>query len=185
MVEPDSTQRIEILSNGQVSPALDAAIRALLCECFPQHREDFAGCRWWHESVPRYVALCRRENRLAAHVAMVLREIAVAGRRVLVAGPQCVATAPRFRGRRLSICLLDAALAAARKQHAQHGLLFCLPELEPLYASVGWRTLKQPMVMRAPSGRALPLPEKNIGMAIALTDEPFPHGPVDLMGPDW
>ena len=165
--------------------ALDEAIRQLLCNCFPAYRESFARRRAWHNSVPAYTVVGRVDGRIVGHVAVVLRTITSSSVPVRVAGVQGVAIAPEHRGRGLSRQLMAEALEEAAGRRVPFGLLFCIPELERFYASMGWEKTQQPIAMRDEEGRTVSLPPKNIGMFLSLREESFPPGPLDLEGRDW
>ena len=80
---------------------------------------------------------------------------------------------------------MDEAMAEAVRRRIPFGLLFCLPELEPLYAAMGWRRTDRTVIMHDEQGRSVPLPQKNVAMSIELGDDRFPSGPLDLEGRDW
>lgn len=165
--------------------AEDEAIRQLLCDSFPADRESFARRRAWHNSVPAYTVVGRVDGRIIGHVAVVLRTITSRGVPVRVAGIQGVAIAPEHRGRGLSRQLIAEALDEAASRREPFGLLFCIPELERFYASMGWEKTHQPITMRDEEGHAVSLPHQNIGMFLSLAGESFPPGPLDLEGRDW
>jgi hypothetical protein len=66
------------------------------------------------------------------------------------------------------------------------GLLFCVPQLEPLYRHCGWITLDERDVVRIDdTGSEVPLPGKNIAMFHPLRVQVFPPGRIHLRGNDW
>jgi predicted N-acetyltransferase YhbS len=126
------------------------------------------------------------DGTVAAHCAMVEREVAVdGGQMVTVAGVQGFSVRPPWRKAGLSDRIMALALTEARRRGIQAGLLFCLPGLERVYGRMGWRAVQFPVTMLDESGNPAPLPEKNIAMAIPLTIGSYPRGGIDLRGTDW
>ncbi len=73
----------------------------------------------------------------------------------------------------------------ARRRGFDCGVLFCVPELERLYARCGWQNLGEREVVRIEDGGELPLPGKNTTMFYPLRITAFPDGLVHLRGNDW
>ena len=130
---------MQVLEEGQIAPEMDRAIRDLLSECFPADSDVFPYTRYWNDLAPEYTVVCGDGPRVVGHVAVVARTITAPGRPIRVAGPQNVAVAVEQRGADLSRRLMDEALAEAVRRGIPFGLLFCVPELGPLYSSMGWR----------------------------------------------
>ena len=176
---------LDVIPETAMSADLDQAIRHLLCECFPADRASFSQCRAWHDSWPAYTVVARCQDRLIGHVGMVVRSIQVGPSRVCVAGVQSFCIAPSHRGSGLSQKLLERALLEGRERGIPFGLLFCVPELERLYAKFGWHTVDELFTMRDEHGQPAPIPGKNIAMLVELSASHFPVGPIDLQGRDW
>jgi predicted N-acetyltransferase YhbS len=177
--------KLEIVSEDAVSPELDAAIKDLLCECFPVDTEEFRKSRHWHGSAPAYSLVYRQGSSVPGHVGIVRRTITCAGRPVEVAGIESLAVSPTLRGSGLSRQLMIESMAEAKRKGIKFGFLFCSPKLERFYASLGWRRTNAAVTMLDQAGRDVPLPEKSIAMSLDLADETFPDGEIDLQGRDW
>lgn len=176
--------KTEIIAEKSVSKTDDALIRKMLSECFPQNATEFARCRRWH-SDPEYILLIRNKKAVVGHVAVVIRDISCGRKKVRVAGIQSLAVVPKHRGTGLSQALMTEAMAEAWRRKVPFGMLFCVPELERFYSSLGWKRIDVPVHMRSQSGRKEKLPSKNIAMTLQLSHIPFPSGAVDLCGSDW
>ncbi len=185
METSESSFPLEVLEEDRIDPELDRAIRDLLCECFPADSDVFPYTRYWNDLIPEYTVVCPDGRRVVGHVAIVVRTITCAGKTIRVAGPASVAVSLEQRRAGLSRRLMDAAMAEAARRRIPFGLLFCLPELEPLYSSMGWRRTNRPVTMQDDKGRSVPMLQKNVAMFVELADESFPQGPLDLGGRDW
>ena len=174
-----------IIDESAMPAARDAAIRALLCECFPPDAAVFSRTRHWHGSAPAYSVVFTREALVLGHVGIVIRTVGWGGEQIAIAGVQNVAVHPSTRGTGLGARLVHAAMNEAKQRHVEFGLLFCIPELERYYRSLGWETLHVRTLMRDEHGATVPTPAKNICMACAANRTDFPAGPIDLQGRDW
>ena len=179
---------ISVIKNKNVSPELDSAIREGLVECYPEDREFFSRCRFWH-SVPEWIVCAfTSDGTVAGHTAIVERVITVGQDAVpvKVAGIQSVFVRPPWRKTGLSGRIMEIVLEEARSRDLDAGLLFCLPVLgDKVYGNMGWRQLDTAVFMKDDSGGRVPLPSKNIAMTIPITIREFPSGDIDLRGPDW
>ena len=176
---------LELVEESGIDPATDAAVRELLCACYPGDGAVFSRSRHWHGSAPEWSFVARRGARAVGHVAVVVRTVSCAGRSAKIAGIQNLAVIPEFRKTGLSRRLMTAAMQEAARRGIRWGLLFCLPGLERLYASLGWKRLSVPVTQADEHGRSAPIPAKNIAMALELAGESFPPGAIDLQGRDW
>lgn len=176
--------RIEIIGEKSVSKSDDVLIRKLLADCFPKDAEFFSKTRNWH-SDPEYILISRKGREIVGHVAVVVREISCGRTKVKIAGIQSLAVRPERRGTGLSQALMIQSMAEAWRRKIRFGLLFCVPDLERFYASLGWKTIDGPFFMRDESGAKKSIPKKNIGMILLLSGKPFPSGVIDLRGQDW
>jgi len=174
------------VADDAVCENLDRRIRDTLVACFPADAEHFSRDRSWHTRPAWVVVTLDSDGMVVAHCAMVERAVAVGGHaRVTVAGVQGFSVMPGWRGTGLSDRIMERAIEEARWRGVDAGLLFCLPELEKVYARTGWRTLDAAVFMRDDNGAPTPIPGKNIAMAIPLGISSFPPGDIDLLGPDW
>ncbi len=162
--------------NEPLPENVDSAVRDLLCECFPSDREVFSHTRYWHGSAPVYSLVYREHNRVAGYVGIVVRKIKVDNVFVTIAGIQSLAVSGKLRGKGVGRQLMIEAINEAVKRDIYYGLLFCVPELERFYASLGWiKTSEKVMMADA----------RNITMFKELAEEKFPNGDIDLQGRDW
>lgn len=176
---------LELMEEDAMPPEIDAAIKVLLCECFPPDVEMFSKCRHWHGTAPAYTLVYRDGIRVLGHVGVVLRRVRCGQADVEIAGIQSLAVAPSLRGSGLACALMEDAMSEAERRGIRFGLLFCVPKLERFYAPLGWVRTNVAATMMDESGNPAPVPAKNIGMYLELTDEPFPKGNIDLRGRDW
>ena len=177
---------LKLIEEKDMSPAMDQAIRDLLCVCFPPDVAAFSKTRHWHGSAPAY-SLVQEENnsRVVGHVGVVVREIRCGSAPLIIAGIQNLAVLPEWRRCGLGPKLMLDSMDAARRRGIPFGLLFCVPALEKFYQSVGWFTVHATAKMVDERGLYQPIPGKNICMAIRLASAPFPPGDIDLQGADW
>ncbi len=176
---------LEVIDEDHIGPELDAAIRRLLCECFPPDMAVFSVRRAWNGVRPAFSLLSRRGDKVMGQVGIIERQITCGGVSVRAAGIQSLAVARDCRRSGLSQRLMTAAMDEARRRGIRFGLLFCVPALEDFYARLGWRRTDRAVTMRDAAGRPVPLTAKNISMELALDGDPLPPGPLDLEGRDW
>jgi predicted N-acetyltransferase YhbS len=179
------TITVEIVDEDKISPELDAAIRRLLCECFPADVKAFSVRRAWNDVRPLYSVIARDGDQIVSQVGIVKRQITCGGAAIDVAGIQSLAVAPDWRRSAASQRLMTVAMEEARRRGITFGLLFCLPGLADFYARLGWQQIDRAVTMRDAAGRTVPLTAKNIAMQLPLAGELFPEGAIDLMGGDW
>lgn len=175
----------EVLEEALMPPPLDAAIRDLLCTCFPADENVFRVTRHWHGSAPAYSLVHRQGAEVYGHVGVVARTIRCGSHHVTVAGVQNVAVHPAFRGRGLGPKLMSGAMEEARRRGIDFGLLFCVPALERYYKSIGWHSVSEPATMMDEHGFRVLTSEKNICMTFPLKGVSLPRGNIDLQGRDW
>ncbi len=94
----------------------------------------------------------RRQGRLVAHAGLVRVPLSVGAARLQVAGLGGVVVAPDLRGQGLARLVVTAAMEHARSLGIQFGLLFCWPDLIPLYERLGWRVLGDDLQVEQPDG---------------------------------
>ncbi len=176
---------VELIEEDRIGLELDAAIRRLLCDCFPADATAFSASRAWNGVRPLYSVICGHGDRIVGHVGIVERQIVCGGVPTHIAGIQSLAVAPDMRKSGASQRLMIAAMDDARRRGIGFGLLFCLPGLADFYARLGWRQIERAVAMRDAARRSVPLTSKNIAMCLPLGDDPFPPGPIDLAGRDW
>lgn len=178
-------ERWLVIDEAAMPPGTDKAIREGLCAAFPADAAVFSRVRVWHDSWPAFSLVAWDGETLAGHVGVVDRTIRVGGQPVRVAGLQNVYALPPYRGTGLAARGLALAMDEARRRDIRFGLLFCLPKLHAVYNPLGWEDIGQRGVIRVEDGAEKQLPTKNIGMCLALKNEPFPDGDIHLCGNDW
>lgn len=192
---------METLYENQISPELDEILRDFLCRCYPPpERDAFLASRAWHGSAPSFTVFEEKDGIVTGHIGIVRRLVRVGrasmGSRgnhesqegwedVEVAGVQNVAVLPETRGSGLGRRLMAKAMDHAAAQGIPFGLLFCIPELESYYASMGWVLNPVAVTMDWEGQIGVPIPEKNICMVRELAGLRFPPGPIHLNGADW
>ena len=66
------------------------------------------------------------------------------------------------------------------------GLLFCVPQLEKLYALSKWKSLPARRIIHInKAGQEIDLPSKTVTMYYSLARSEFPAGDIHLQGSDW
>jgi len=176
----------KILKESDVSPELDAAIREILCICFPHEKQIFSRTRSWHGSQPSFVVLLQKAGVVIAHLAVIDRIIKVAEEPLRIAGIHGVCVLPEYRGRRLSAELLQAAMDKSDRLNFDLGLLFTGSDLIKHYASCGWKLLaNKPIIRVDKKGTEITMPAQQTTMYYPLARPDFPPGPVHLQGNDW
>ena len=64
-------------------------------------------------------------------------------------------------------------------------MLFCDPELESYYVTIGWNRLPYRVTMDDYNGCETQLPANLIPMVKVFGAESFPSGDIYLRGPEW
>jgi predicted GNAT family N-acyltransferase len=134
----------------------------------------------WREK-ERYLGLCEPDGRLLAVAETVLAEVSVEGSPPFeVVGIGGVFVNHSDRGRGLMRSIMGSLLELAATQGPQRAMLFCLPRLAPVYATMGFAEIADPVWADQPAGRiAMPM----VSMWIALHGRPgWPSGRADLQG---
>jgi GNAT superfamily N-acetyltransferase len=188
MREGEEAMTARIVNETEMPPALDARIREGLVACFPADAAVFCATRAWHGSAPAWSVVLEEpeSGTVTAHCGIVARTVSAGAASLHVAGIQNVFVLPSQRGRGLCDIVMRAAMDEAAARGYDCGLLFCVPELEKVYARCGWLLLPPEPVIRIDEvGNELPIPGKNIAMWHPLRAQSFPPGPIHLRGNDW
>ena len=179
---------IKIIQNRDVTPELDQAIRNGLVECYPEDRDFFSAQRSWHSEPEWIVCAAAIGGIVAAHLAVVERRV-LSGHEAVpvnIAGIQSVFACSPWRKTGLIDRVMERATEEFRRRGLDAGLLFCLPVLaEKVYRRLGWEQLDVTAFMTNGSGERVPIPGKNVAMALPVCMKEFPAGDIDLCGPDW
>ncbi len=171
---------IQIIDEREMDAALDGGIKTFLGEIFPEWKEIFHQHRRWHKTAPIFTTLCRIDERIVGHIAVVVRAITTTWNfRYYVASIQGVAVAPDQRHSGLAHKLLAETLAEAKRRGFVYAILYCKEPLVDFYRSQGWKLTEDHVVMR--NEEDLPISMRsNCPMYYELTGEPFPEGPLDV-----
>jgi GNAT superfamily N-acetyltransferase len=169
----------QIVDEQAITPEMDAAIRAGLCECFPPDREVFSQTRAWHGSFPTWSVVIEQAGVVIAHAAVVEREILAGDQTVRVAGVQNVFVLPAYRGQGLCRQVMTAAMDHADLRGLDLGLLFCAPQISPPYVEHRRITRIDEL------GQSQPLPKNNVALFYPLRLGGLPAGDLHLQGNDW
>ncbi|MFI0907778.1 GNAT family N-acetyltransferase [Streptomyces sioyaensis] len=94
----------------------------------------------------------RRDGRLVAHTGLVTLPLTVGTTETEVVGFGGVVVAPDLRGQGLARQVVTSAREHARTMGPRYGLLFCRPQLLPLYQRLGWQELPGKVVVEQPGG---------------------------------
>ncbi len=173
------------IEEKEITPNVDAAIKHLLCECFPKDIGVFGKTRYWHGCAPQYSVVHMKDGNVLGHIGIVVREITCDGTSVKVAGIQNMAVAVQMRGTGLSGMLISHAMDVAAAKDIKHGMLFCSYELERFYASQGWQARNARVNLTCGENTVADI-EKHIYMIKDLSSEIFPDCTViNLNGLDW
>jgi predicted N-acetyltransferase YhbS len=180
---------LRIVNETDMTAALDARIRRLLCICFPKCVDTFCKTRAWHGSGPAFTVIAEDDaGELIAHVGVVDRTVAVDAGPLRVAGVQNVAVAPERRGQGWSDRALALAMSEAGKRGFDAGLLFCGRGVMKVYDRCGWRCVGEAEIVRTSLGKepiVVRMPARDAIMFFALRASEFPQGRIDLRGDDW
>jgi predicted N-acetyltransferase YhbS len=178
--------QIRKVQEPDIDETLDARIKTSLCRCFPDNSDTFGKTRAWHGSYPSFSIVMEDRDDIVAHVGIVDRTVRVGDTSLRVAGIQNVFVLADYRGQGLCDVVMTMAMQEAEIQRFDAGLLFCIPELEKVYARSGWNVLRADKTLRIDEmGNEVTLPEYNIAMVYPLQIKEFPLGAIHLMGNDW
>ena len=185
-MSPTTDRTLEIVEESRMAPEMDILLRQLLVACFsPNDASFFVKSRYWHGSAPEYSVIGRVNGEIRAHVGVVVRQIRCNGTQVRIGGIQNACAHPACRGQNLGVWVLRAAMEEMPRRTVSFGMLFCLPELERYYASLGWIATREPVTMCMDGGADEPIPGKNSCMYWSPRGESLPPGPIHLQGADW
>ncbi|MCL2347525.1 MAG: GNAT family N-acetyltransferase [Planctomycetaceae bacterium] len=199
--------KLETLDESKIHAVLDSQIREHLRLCFPDSPEKFQSHRIWHNTKPEYTVICRAGSAVSSHsptasgdaasgdrtfendtvighVAVVIRTITTTWNwRYNVASMQGVSVSPEFRKTGLAVQMLERALDEAKKRGYLYAILFCKEPLVAFYEKQGWRLTDDSVIMRNEQDSPIKM-RSNCPMYKALTETPFPEGPVDVHHPE-
>lgn len=123
------------------------------------------------------------DGELVSHAAVLKHEVKVNAGPVIVGGVGGVVTVPEAQGRGFARRLVrHADEFLEREWKVAAGLLFCRPELMPLYESLGWQAVESEVLIEQPSGKIVsPMPV----MVFPFGGRKWPSGSIDLQSLPW
>ncbi|MBL4576539.1 MAG: hypothetical protein JKY51_10680, partial [Opitutaceae bacterium] len=86
--------RITTLSETEINPAIDAAIRKSLCLVFSDDISVFSQTRAWHGSIPSWSHIIEVDGKIIAHVSVIDRHILIGDHPLHIAGIQNIFVLP-------------------------------------------------------------------------------------------
>lgn len=101
---------------------------------FASDKEVFAKSPAWHGTSPNWAVLVEENSEVLAHVGIVERKIRVENEQISLAGVQNVFVLPAHRPRGFFLQIIKTSMQEAGKLGHDCGFLFCVPQLEKLYA---------------------------------------------------
>lgn len=123
------------------------------------------------------------EGRATSHVGTLIDTVTVDSRKITICGIGAVVTRKDAQKTGLAHKVLAQALSWAKEStEAEFGFLFCRLPLVPFYESMGWKLLKERVLVYQPSGEIQsPMPV----MVLPLRETEWPPGVVKLGGLPW
>ena len=176
-----------LVSEQDIPPDLDKAIRDILVACFPADRQYYERQSWWHSAAIYRVLGRGHRGSIVAHAGVVERTVDV-GRelsKVRVAGVQGFCVSQDYRGAGLSERMMLVAMTEADERGFDAGLLFCIDAIETVYGRMGWQRIDSDVYMLDETEAKTAIASKNITMFYPLGKSEFPPGDIDLAGADW
>ena len=97
-------------------------------------------------------------SRPVAAAGWLARDVRAGSHTVAAAGLGSVLVRASCRGRGLGRIVVSEAMAAAAAAGRTHGILLCKPQLEPLYAHLGWSPIVGEVTFTEPDRARQPVP---------------------------
>jgi hypothetical protein len=119
-------------------------------------------------------------ERPLASAGWLAREVRVGGHPVAAACVGGVLVRRSCRGRGLVRVVSAGVVAAAKAAGRTQAVLLCRPQLQALWAHLGWEEIRAQVTYTGPDGRSRRWPL--VTMTRPLAGKPWPSGPVDLAG---
>ena len=183
----DERMRIDVVSEPDVPPAVDAAILRLQQRAFP-NTEIFQRTRHY-----KHVARAGDFRVLAwlddvpvgQVVVMWANARTAAGETLRLAGLGNVCSDPDRRHTHAASACMERALELARQQRGDGSLLFCGARLESFYARFGYAIVRNEVFFTHPDGTVFRRDDHDIRMGLMLNDRPWPQGDLHLDTEDF
>ncbi|GHT13120.1 hypothetical protein FACS1894170_08740 [Planctomycetales bacterium] len=176
---------ISLVEEDGIDAPLDAAVRVLLCQCFPAWSSIFEKHRTWHSSPPIFTLIASDKGQTVGHIAVVVRTITTTWNfRYNVASIQGVCVSPDNRHSGLATEMLHMALDEIKRRGFLFAILFCKEHLISFYTSLGWKLADDSVVMRNKDDLPITM-RSNCPMYYELGNETLPEGPLDVHSPSW
>jgi GNAT superfamily N-acetyltransferase len=180
--------RVEVVPKAQTPAHLRDEINRWYRRVFPDVNAqgiDTSGRQWAEGD---YRVLAWHDDMWGGIVEVLRREILVGGQRVKVGGVGGVMTLPHMRGRGLAkAAMRRTADFICGELDAAAGMLYCLDEMVPFYAALGWQVLNRPITYQQ-GGETHMFEMQDTGdnaMILPCGDFVFPAGEVNIQGSLW
>jgi predicted acetyltransferase len=181
MPESSPPPGFEYVREPDVSDELDRELRDLLSGAFFQPHNAFFKERRYAQEQPRHRFLIRAsEGRLLAHLAVHEKVISVGGADVAVGGMAEVCVHESARGRGFVRQLLERAHRELVESDIGFAFLFGDPNI---YGSSGYLHALAPIRRLNHLTQEWETSVRQDALVKALTQAPWPEGPIDLRGP--
>jgi GNAT superfamily N-acetyltransferase len=170
---------IQVKRVNELNAQEQAQLNAMDAVCFGNDPDandfEWAGSDW--------CVLGKIDGKLVSQIGLLKREILVDGVPLWVGGVGGVMTHPDFQRKGLAAVLLkEAARYMAGQLKVNFGLLVCSLHRVAYYQKNGWECVKDE-TRCANRGKQVVFPDPV--MAIGLTGQPWPSGPINLCGIPW
>ncbi|YCO01210.1 GNAT family N-acetyltransferase [Vibrio sp. VNB-15] len=140
--------RFEYILDDEVTPELDAKLRALLSTCFTKEQDKIFQTQRYFQEVPRHRYLIWDDSQLAAHIAVHEKQVMIDDQSFPISGIAEVCVQPDYRGKGLVKLLLEAIHQDALERGDAFSVLFGRTQV---YQSSGYHSIDNLRMEVAPS----------------------------------
>ena len=171
--------RIEVVSETDLPHREAGTIAHWALKAFEEHG-GFANCVW---APADWRVLVYADGQLVTFLKVTERVISVGDRQVKVGGMGDLITLPEWRGKGLaSLAMQHLDEELLKHPDLEFGVLMCVPALVPYYSRFGWQAVPEPIVYEQAWGKET---SPEVTMVLPLRGQPWPAGPIDIMGLPW
>ena len=170
---------VTLYPDAELPDALKPVLDAWSKVCFP----DAHGITWTYETP--WHAVVYADDAPVSYLDILVRDCTVGGQLLRLAGIGGVMTPPEFRGHGYASRALDVAADFMRTRlDAPFALLVTGDDRIPFYGRLGWQQIHAPLRFFQPDGLDRS-DQIAVIMILALRDDPWPPGLIDLCGLPW
>jgi GNAT superfamily N-acetyltransferase len=178
---PKKNPLIKVVYEIDLMAGERASISNLLQQSFPSYPEG----KIYYPQPPHFRMLCFDGDRLIGHLAGILREILIAGNPSLVLGLVDLCIDHEWVGQRLASELIESIELKAKSQGIE--FLMAMTADPAFYEKNGFHTIESKCIwLSFLGGKSLGLfkriPPSGL-MVKPISNEPWPEGEIDLLGP--